>query len=232
MELVIVVGFGYDNLVSTRKDISMVLNRYPNAQHITMSDCEKGHYVSSLEDIRRIMSSYSNDILLHENILIYYSGHGAEDMIELPDNKMINHMDFRDMLLSYTRKDSKILIVIDCCYAGNFGFPFTFYNKKFRYDKSARLIDRDVMCITSSQKNQKSYADSKGSYFTKYLLQALNTSGFSIENIITYTEERLLIKTSQRIGVHSTFNRIPVMWSWVVTDHKIQCHLNSEYISI
>lgn len=170
--------------------------------------------VKSLNDLT--VKSSQIPISNYSKIVIYYSGHGNQDStLEFPNGDTIEHCAFRDLFLSRVSKDSETLMIIDCCSAGNFDLPFSLVDRRFQFSKVNKYTCKKVICITSNQLEQESKASSKYSYFTKYLFRVLSEKHTRLDKIVSLIEEKLLIRTSQRVGVYSSYNIIPMIYQWI-----------------
>ncbi len=169
------------------------------------------------------------------NGIVYYSGHGKTNgWIEFPDGSEFQHTMFCNILLNKFSSRSQICMIIDCCSAGNFGFPFTLVNTHFKIKEKSCMetaVNKNVICITSTQADEDSIANNKYSYFTKYLFRVLSTKEIRLDHIISLIAEKLLIRTFQRVGIHSSYNRIPVLWNWC-HGMDVQFNIHRRYICI
>jgi hypothetical protein len=68
-------------------------------------------------DIFQNIVNESNNI---DTIFIYFSGHGNNKGILLNNDEVLFNYEFKDNLLDKISKDTKIIIIFDCCKSGNY----------------------------------------------------------------------------------------------------------------
>jgi hypothetical protein len=165
-------------------------------------------------------------------VFIYYTGHASDNSeIIMPSGETVSYIDVRNSVLSYLDPRAQIVWIADCCKAGNFGFAFTLHEKKFILAQKT-FTDRDVICITSSREDQESIANKKYSYFSKYLFREFSSKNIRLSKIVRLVEEKLLIRTHQKVGVHSSYNRVPVIWPWFYGDTDNEIAINANFITM
>lgn len=186
-----------------------------------------------------VINSLSEKLSKAKRAIVYYSGHGTEDScIEFPDGEVMTYIDYRNVIVNKFSPECEILMIVDCCSAGNFGFPFTLTGNRFRInEKNLRksAVGRNVICITSTQPDQESIANKKYSFFTKYLFTSLlSIESFEsrLDKLKSLVEERLLIRTFQHVGIHSSYNRMPIIWNWLHNKPNVEYKILGSFIVI
>ena len=72
---------------------------------------------NNIMDIFQNIVNESNNI---DTIFIYFSGHGNNKGILLNNDEVLFNYEFKDNLLDKISKDTKIIIIFDCCKSGNY----------------------------------------------------------------------------------------------------------------
>jgi hypothetical protein len=168
------------------------------------------------------------NILLNEDIdkiFFYYSGHGENNCIVLPDDSVISFDEIRNIFFDKGNvKD--IFIILDCCNPSHFNLPFILEDKIFRLNGKLLVPTRDnIILLSSSLGNGESGSVRAGSFFTGNLYkQIIDCDGYlpSISENITEKIREKNVNFGQTVSVYSSFNIVPFIWEWVfkVNDQK------------
>ena len=115
-----------------------------------------------------------------KHYFVYYTGHCKDGNLILPNNTLLSLELFRDYL-----KIEKVICIMDCC-EGGIELPFVLHNKVYRCKQNLKkedFINTEMVCISSSLENEKSITSQSGSFFTRNLLEILDSSQ-SLSNIL------------------------------------------------
>lgn len=155
----------------------------------------KSLLIEAIEEIEKIINA--NDIFI-----FYYSGHGNTDgsIVFTLDSEMKPE----ELLSSVKTINSRKLLILDCCYSGNYvedgsgSSSFTdAYNSIF---KSNKAEDDNLWVMAAAQKNQLSWEQGKHGCFTESILRI---TGYDIAN------EKPAAKTGETISFLSISSRVP-----------------------
>jgi hypothetical protein len=75
---------------------------------------------STKKNIMDIFQNIVNESTNIDTIFIYFSGHGNNKGILLNNDEVLFNYEFRDNFLNKLSKDTKIIIIFDCCKSGNY----------------------------------------------------------------------------------------------------------------
>ena len=115
-----------------------------------------------------------------KHYFVYYTGHCKDGNLILPNNTLLSLELFRDYI-----KTEKVICIMDCC-EGGIELPFVLHNKVYRCKQNLKkedFINTEMVCISSSLENEKSITSQSGSFFTRNLLEILDSSQ-SLSNIL------------------------------------------------
>ncbi len=170
---------------------------------------EKKQYTQYNSKIKNGYSSNNFDKTIKrfvgiDRLVIYYTGHGKNGDIILPDNTHVSLEYIRDLVIggSDGSDGAQIVSILDCCQSNGMGLPyiyqkhifrldntiFRFDNTIFRLDKQKpkhNFISPNIICISSSHIHEDSTATHSGSLFTMRLFGYLNRKE---QNIILLSE--------------------------------------------
>lgn len=182
-----------------------------------------------IENIKNIIIKHS-----HDNLVIYYTGHGINASILLPNNDLFVINNLKYLLCELLSNYSNIFWIMDCCNPNALYLPFYFnYDHWELRDDKIEYITQPIILITSSEEYEKSLATKCGSLFSKTLFKILKDMN-DIENInpmeIPVKNNRNLnrllanIKSSmfknvynhnQTISLYSSYAIDPILWLWI-----------------
>ena len=131
---------------------------------------------------KSISSMESNDI---KHYFVYYTGHCKDGNLILPNNTLLSLELFRDYISPSPIGTEKVICIMDCC-EGGIELPFVLHNKVYRCKQNLKkedFINTEMVCISSSLENEKSITSQSGSFFTRNLLEILDSSQ-SLSNIL------------------------------------------------
>ena len=152
--------------------------------------------------------------------ILFYSGHGKNGNMILPNDDEINFNDLIQFLSMSIKQKSQILFVIDCCSIGKLNLTFKYNDGWYEY-QSKNYYEHNILTFTSSHK-EKSISTNYGSLFTKHFLKNLNLYHFN--DIITNIDDGIIsdslnIKNKieiPKISIYSSYIFLDMLWPWLV----------------
>jgi hypothetical protein len=150
--------------------------------------------------------SMTTEVEEADEILVYFSGHGENKKIILPNGEFMNS----SALVNFIPSDKKKTIIFDCCNPDSLGCSLVWKDNKFvyrnesatvgpslslKYDKRARIL-----ILASSEEEGTALAEDSGSLFTTCLIRLLKemkkgTVKPNLEAIVEHMKEnRVQIK--------------------------------------
>ena len=160
-------------------------------------------------------------------LIIYYTGHGIENNILLPNGDRLTSYQFRNHVLDIgdisNQPKSNIFIIIDCCNPHGFFLPFKFDrdSKSFTCTNFNFILPK-IIVMTSSESDSLSQALRLESPFTKYLFEYISKgyNTYDIWSVCNSIDEEIekqgKIKSGQKCAVYSSYHSLLVLWSWVI----------------
>lgn len=180
-------------------------------------------------------SSIRNSFRDINKLIVYYTGHGVDNHLVLPDNSHFSSLEFRSSILSLVQPDksSEVLVIMDCCSPSGLYLPFRFDSNKSRYEHiNNNFIKPNVIVIASSDNTSESRATLSHSPFTSELFSYLRdqTQSYDIKSIIYHLNQNTR-KFNQQAVVYSSYPSLIMLWSWIMNS-KIQIQINHQLHSI
>jgi hypothetical protein len=168
-----------------------------------------------------------------DKLIIYYTGHGVDESMLMPDNQLVSFINFRDRILNIINPYVEIFWILDCCNPNGLYLPFKLEKNRFVLsDSKIKCVTQPILLITSSNSDEKSISTKTGSFFSRYLFDILKS--FNNEKISKkcndYSQTRnleLLIETiiknikrenylySQSVNIYSSYVIDPILWTWI-----------------
>lgn len=182
-----------------------------------------------------------------EKLIIYWSGHGKDDSLVLPDDSLICMLKFRNHILNNISSTTDVFWILDCCNPNGLHLPFKLNNNAFSLATTdvnkISCVSQSVLLITSAENHQKSAATLFGSLFTRYLFQLLTIMNIKTEisiNIKLQQNRNLrrltgnlssLIRKKytgypQNISIYSSYIIDPVLPTWIGSKHNFDVITN------
>jgi hypothetical protein len=170
-----------------------------------------------------------------DKLVIYYTGHGFQNGIKLPDRSHMSFNDFRDDVLRHVPPEVEIFWILDCCNPTDMSLPYQLRNNKFMFQNSDTSYygSHRILLITSANSQEKSITTKTGSLFTRYLFQILSNlsvTTFDIRKPLPLIHNRNLqrlignlssaIRTvhsgyQQTVSIYTSYIHDPVLWMWI-----------------
>lgn len=240
--LLIVFKYKTDILYGSDKDLEYSYNWSNNLLNYPTK------IITDINDEEITLNNFKKELFnLPDNIsklIVYYSGHGINDSILLPDNNLLSFEDFKKYLLSKLHIYTEIFMILDCCNATGLNLPYKLEDNNFRLQKnSLYCITNPFLLITSSVLNENAISTKEdGSGFSKILFKKL--TDFSLLNTVSNNNNRNLNRLKkeisseikkiykgyyQTISIYSSYKIDPILWMWIgrKTDISINYDLNS-----
>jgi len=165
-----------------------------------------------------------------ERVVIYYSGHGVDGNLLLPDDTHLSSLTFRSIITKAYPKAS-FFIITDCCNATGLSLPYHLESNHFKLSSFPSLSEHKMTLITSSTVSEKAVSDSTGSHFTKYLFNYLEQirkleMKAGLPNLLGCINKAIQSHQSgykQTVGLYTSHPFQPVLcsWMWMKLDVEI-----------
>jgi hypothetical protein len=176
-------------------------------------------------------------------LIIYYSGHGINNNMLMPNNTYLSFDNFKSLILSDISSSVEIFFILDCCNPNGLSLPYKLDDNYFKLvNNNIDFIPHSMLLITSSNENEKSLATIYGSVFSKFLFEILTQ--MNTEYPLTMTDDKILINKhnnrnlrrlignikssirklhtgfSQSVSVYSSFIIDPLLWMWIGSNRE------------
>jgi hypothetical protein len=143
-----------------------------------------------------------------DRLVFYYTGHGKEGNIILPDDTYVSLDYIRDLLINHTGKKCQILSLLDCCQSSGMKLPYVISNGLYKLNCVNTITEKEIICISSSGIRNDSSATHTGSVFTRKLFGYLSNTIIPLSRLNKYG------------FIYSTYPTIKILWGWVTTTYK------------
>lgn len=186
---------------------------------------EKIYIINKEKEFKLYIREIIKNIIYDNKLIIYYSGHGVNDNILLPDKSQIAFISFRDIIIKNIRGDVEIFWILDCCNATGLNLPYKLSNNSFMLSNNKiEPVTQPILLITSSDSNEKSVATRIGSIFSRqlfYILTNINNKIFINRNLsrfksfISSSIRQLHTGYNQNVSIYSSYVTDPILWMWI-----------------
>lgn len=175
------------------------------------------HTITNTQDF---LKSLTSSITLNKTF-IYYSGHGINNHMLMPNNDSLPFTTFRNIIL---KNPNDIFCVLDCCNPQGLHLPFKYTNNTFTLsDKEIKCIKQNILLITSCDSNEKSISSPTGSIFTKFFFKnlycpygkKLNIKSLIHDISININKINNKINHKQTISLYSSYIVPPILPLWL-----------------
>lgn len=198
------------------------------------------HTASDLTtELQRVLSTIHD-----EKLIIYYSGHGLNESMLLPDNTTMSFIDIRHTVFRAIAPTVKVLWILDCCNPNGLHLPFRLQKNKFVLS-TAKIspVKNPLLLITSCEEKEKSAATAYGSVFSRSLFQILTKMNELNSTTANRNLRRLMGNISseiralhtgyvQTVSIYSSYIIDPVLWLWVGNSRHSDLDLDSTMSTI
>lgn len=170
-------------------------------------------------------------------LIIYYSGHGLNDSMVLPDRTLLPFVDFRDIILNNIQPYVEIFWVLDCCNPNGLHLPYKLEGNRFVLSPDKiQCVTQPILLITSSEAKEKSIATKTGSVFTLHLFRLLTSLNAEHNTDVIPTSKnrnlrrlignlrssirRMYTGYEQTVSIYSSYVVDPILWMWIGSNKK------------
>jgi hypothetical protein len=228
--------FGCKSYIITDIDNSNYIGNFNRDNNIDIcsfyNNIKSKVVINSSDDMISNITNILSHGIIDNKLIIYYSGHGVNDSMVMPDNKLLRFVSFRDSILNNTDTKVEIFWILDCCNPHGLKLPYKLDNdNKFTLSSTdVEFFEHRILLITSSESNEKSIATKNGSLFSKYLFQILESLDNTNITTITVDKNRNLRRLignirssirkmhtgfSQTVSIYSSYIIDPILWMWI-----------------
>lgn len=151
-----------------------------------------------------------------DRLVIYYTGHGKDGDIILPDNTHVSLDYFRDLVVSNVNPTCQVIIILDCCQSNGMSLPYSYSDGNYHLN-SRNFIKPHIVCISSTQLDEDSAATRSGSLFTRVLFGYLYNNQnqmFHINNLLKHLGNINDGEILSTITIYSSYPNIKLLWPW------------------
>lgn len=174
------------------------------------------------------------DYTMLDNLVVYFTGHCEMNSVMILSNgEKVSFMKIRNLIVDKTSEMVQILMILDCCNAGNLSLPYTFEENEFVLRDLSSPVSKTIIYISSSLSGESALSSTNRSYFTKYLMKLLNNNIISIPTIIENIQNSLDDRTRKReqtINIYASFKIAPILWSWLLPYSSNIINIDNNYI--
>lgn len=222
------------HVVTDITDEKITLNKDIISKAIKKQFCDNGIYVFFRQFRRNIVlnspdfSRFLDNVpkISDNKLVMYYSGHGGNNCIKLPDGSKYTSCKLKQQILDKVDDNGEILWIMDCCNPSGLNIPYKLSDNKFVLQNDQwHFTTQKIILFTSSTGYQKSFALPFGSRFTQQLLFLFRQNISNIQHLCNTINKNLVIQTSefkykQTVTAYSSFVIDPIIWSWIYPNRK------------
>lgn len=234
-------------ITDLENDVEIYKNKDAILKSIVNADINRFIKHLKLSQQLLIHSNLSNtisilqDFIIDSNFLyLYYSGHANIDKLCFPDNTYPTGQFISDILSRLNNK-CQIIFIFDCCHGSNFNLPYYLHQSgNFKLNNNeAKYLDKEIVCLMSSNEYEDSNSYYLGSPFTQAILKGLRGTFKTWLDLQKYAQRELdrLIGEALRLGgveaeiiqtikIYSSVNIDSYIWYWVNQATNIRMHWN------
>lgn len=192
------------------------------------------HVIHSREDFYSFFDSIQ--LTMDRKVVLYYSGHGHVDGVNLPDSTILSNREILRTLLSLSTfaendvsmsmaqglntSEANLFIIMDCCYSNGMLLPFQLLDGKYEDYTHAYVLPK-IIFIASSNSIVSTVANSSESPFTRQLFNLLRNTqeSVSLRNIVE--------KLSDHTSVYASYPTLYTLWGWAFCNVNVYERLNT-----
>lgn len=186
------------------------------------------HHIQYLPQIMNALDFFSSKNVAIDNLLLYYSGHGENGHLNLPEKRSISLTSFRDMIFKNIPYNVNILWILDCCHTSGAGFTYK-YNLKEDYlelNNNDFYVKHNCILITSCNISAKAVTTHNGSEFTQEFINIVKSDYRKLSGIYN---SKLLSKIREIYTTKSNHYLLP---SWIFGTNIGTCIILNNYIEL
>lgn len=195
--------------------------------------------ISNANEFKTTIETVLKKASKSSKLLIYYSGHGRESNILLPDHDMISYFTFRNLCTMYTPNTTSIMFIMDCCNINGMNLPYKLTDTQFKLNQSGvvHFTDRNILLITSSGDQELSMSNKYGSVFTRLLIPELmlqQKKPSTITYLIDKLSEDIINATmiKQTVSAYASYAIPDIVPFWFLGKADVHLHLFHDLIII
>ena len=155
-------------------------------------------------------------------------------------NVLYTFKELKNTLVSMSRKKAQILLIMDCCSGDSLDMPFVLDTETGIYHLKSYDISiptQEIVCISSSLKNQSSLSSNMGSLFTQQFFDKIgvmrkNHQKIKYIRLIRTIGREKLNNFFQTFNIHSSRPNLKYIFHWVLIQSKLKIHIENGVLCI
>lgn len=183
-----------ETVLSGRVDVE-ILNFLEDQSHII-------HNVNSIEDLNRELNHRCSK--RYETTVIYFSGHGIDNHLLLPNYERLNWNEFYSFIRD-CQIARQLYMILDCCHPSKLNLRYTFESGNFKENIMFRPSNSgNVSLMSVSGNNSTTLTSDSGSVFTRCFFRRLCDikDGIDFEEIKRLVERDIYNICKKRMILH------------------------------
>jgi hypothetical protein len=191
--------------------------------YVFVEELERKGALSRYSGISNLVSRIMDFASHADNILFYFTGHGKNRSLQLPQGDSLTFDRLFSTLFWRSTQEHQILVVLDCCHNDSIHMPFMLEGERFKLrsvtstnekEEKRNYFRGEILCLVSSLSSQKSYTSSQGSVFTQVLSKCLANKTRKCSKIVSAINDQ-----SKKMGTEArAYSSSPCLyrlWPWV-----------------
>jgi len=216
LQRAILDGYVDSELLSFLEDIK------DRKQYTKYISNQKGGYTTNNFD-----KTIQNFVKNLDRLVVYYSGHGKNGDVILPDNTHVSLSYLRQLLVDNVTTECQIVSILDCCESNGMQLSY-YYDPEysiFKLYNSDTFMINNIICISSSKNDEDSSATRSGSLFTRmlfgYLYNNYNNNGNNKEHSKEHNKYILISDIKNGSNIYSSYPNNVLLFGWFTrSDHN------------
>lgn len=191
--------------------------------YVFVEELERKGVLSRYSGMSKLVSRIMDFASCADNILFYFTGHGKNRSLQLPQGDSLTFDRLFSTLFWRSTQEHQILVVLDCCHNDNIHMPFVLEGERFKLrsatgnkekEEKRNYFRGEILCLVSSLSSQKSYTSSQGSVFTQVLSKCLANKTRKCSKIVSAINDQSK-KMGTEARVYSSSPCLYRLWPWV-----------------
>lgn len=186
--------------------ISFITDIKNNGEHLTYKDLD--NFIDSLAYI-------TNGV---KKLFLYYTGHGENGSLILPQFQKLSLKHFRNIILFNMDPNGELFSIMDCCNGAHMGIPFILKDNDYRLiDRRFRFFTKQsVIHLVSSLQDENSVITGDGSIFTAVIFELLCNGDRNLKHLVSMVTKTCLALYPQTASLYVSKPNIYLFWRWLL----------------
>ena len=162
-------------------------------------------------------------------IFVFYTGHGSNGDMLLPEDDSISMNYFRNIVVNNALLEAQVFFLMDCCDNTNLSLPWKLEGTDYKIQENFTPCRADVICLTSDNGRGDAHITEKGSPFSTSFFNNISKERL-ISKLVPIVDQQCSCK--QKMLCYSSDPRLGVIWGWLLGLPDITCRFSIPLMSL